>query len=114
MATDIQALLKLEVPIIVVLGRRQLPVRDVVGLLPGAIIEIPKNADEDLELLANNKAIGLGKAVKVGENFGIRLSFVGELRKRLEAMGSGGASAEPSEEEVDADALAAAMLAGQI
>lgn len=114
MATDIQALLKLEVPIIVVLGRRQLAVRDIVGLLPGAIIEIPKNADEDLELLANNKSIGLGKAVKVGENFGIRLSFVGELRRRLEALGSGGGAATPSGTEDDADALAAAMLAGQV
>jgi len=87
MAADVDALKKLEVPVIVVLGRRQLPVKDVVTLVPGAIVELPKNAEEDLELQVNNKVVGLGRAVKVGENFGIRLTFVGDLRNRLEAVG---------------------------
>jgi hypothetical protein len=30
--------------------------------------------------------VGAGLAVKVGENFGIRLTFVGDLRKRIAAM----------------------------
>lgn len=94
MPADIDALKKLEVPVIVVLGRRQLPVKDVVALVPGAIIELPKNAEEDLELQVNNKVIGLGRAVKVGENFGIRLTFVGDLIGRLEAMGVKAAPAE--------------------
>lgn len=87
MSADVDALKKLEVPVIVVLGRRQLPVKDVVSLVPGAIVELPKNAEEDLELQVNNKVIGLGRAVKVGENFGIRLTFVGDLLNRLEAVG---------------------------
>ncbi len=95
MPADIEALKKLEVPVIVVLGRRQLPVKDVTALVPGAIIELPKNAEEDLELQVNNKVIGLGRAVKVGENFGIRLTFVGDLIRRLEAMGVKTAPAVP-------------------
>ncbi len=114
MASDIRAILKLEVPVIVVLGQRSLHLTDVVGLAPGSIIELPKKADEELELLANNKVIGTGRAVKVGENFGIRISFIGELKERVMAMGS-----QPIEEpapiaEPDADALAEAMLAGQV
>ena len=82
---------------IVVLGRRQLPVKDVVTLVPGAIVELPKNAEEDLELQVNNKVIGLGRAVKVGENFGIRLTFVGDLVGRIEAMGGARAAATDAE-----------------
>ena len=89
MPADVDSIKKLEVPVIVVLGRRQLPVKDVVTLVPGAIIELPKNAEEDLELQVNNKVIGLGRAVKVGENFGIRLTYVGDLKGRIEALGSG-------------------------
>lgn len=108
---------------IVVLAARKMPVREVVELTIGAIIELPKQADEELEILVNNKVIGTGKAVKVGENFGIRLSFVGELRDRVAAMGpdqTDGDAAPPAADDVaaeqstaDADALAEAMLAGQ-
>lgn len=119
---DISPILKLEVPVIVVLASRRMPVREVVALREGAIIELPKKAEEELEILVNNKVIGTGKAVKVGENFGIRLSFVGDLRDRVSAMGPGEAAPDGQEPAADAaggaaaseaDALAEAMLAGQ-
>ncbi|MBY0307108.1 MAG: FliM/FliN family flagellar motor switch protein [Phycisphaerales bacterium] len=95
MPADVEALKKLEVPVLVVLGRRQMPVKDVVSLVPGAIVELPKNAEDDLELQVNNKVIGLGRAVKVGENFGLRLTYVGDLQNRIEAFGAD-QSAEPA------------------
>jgi flagellar motor switch protein FliN len=113
MAADVSTLLKLEVPVIVVLGQRMMPVKDVVALVPGAIIELPKKADEDLALLVNNKQIGNGRAVKIGENFGIRLNFMGDVRQRLEAMGTTSGQGK-SAEELEAEAMAEAMLAGQI
>lgn len=60
---------------------------EVLSLVPGAIIELPKSSDEELDLLVNNKQIGVGTAVKVVENFGIRISFIGDLKQRIEAMG---------------------------
>lgn len=115
MASDLQSILRLEVPIIVLLGQRQMPVKDVTGLVPGAIIELPKSAEAELELLVNNKGIGMGRAVKVGENFGLRLTFVGDLRRRIAALGSVPIPAPPAPAAPeDADALAEAMLAGQV
>ena len=40
---------------------------------PGAIIELPKLADEPLEIMVGRKTIGYGRAVKVGENFGVSI-----------------------------------------
>lgn len=100
---------ELEVPIIVELGRRTMTVREVTGLLPGSILELPKNADEPLELLVNNRTIALGTAVKVGENFGLRLTSVGSPGHRAAA-----ATARPkAADEGDLDALAEMLLAGQ-
>ncbi|GJQ30975.1 MAG: hypothetical protein HBSAPP03_28590 [Phycisphaerae bacterium] len=79
--------LRLEVPIVVLLGERQMRTAEVLAWVPGAIIELPKSADAELELLANNKPIGLGQAVKVGENFGVRITFVGDAQDRLNALG---------------------------
>ncbi|TVQ32767.1 MAG: FliM/FliN family flagellar motor switch protein [Phycisphaeraceae bacterium] len=113
--SKLQAVLRLEVPIIVLVGERSLPIDSVLSLAPGSIIELPKGAEEELELLVNNKPIGVGIPVKVGENFGIRISHIGDARERLEAMGEQiGNAAGEKQADADADALADAMLAGQV
>ena len=77
---------KLEVPIIVLLGEKQMPLAQVMRLGPGSIIELPKSADAKLDLLANNKVIGRGDAVKVGENFGIEISERGRDAAKVELI----------------------------
>lgn len=89
MPSDLSAILRLEVPVIVRLAERQMKVGDVLALVPGSIIELPKHADDPLDLMVNNKQIGQGGAAKVGENFGIRISFIGDVRSRIEALGRG-------------------------
>jgi len=116
MSADLKSILKLEVPVIVQIAGRMMPAEDVLSLSPGAIMELPKNADEELEILVSNKAIGLGMAVKVGENFGIRVTYVGDLRRRVEALASEDSKAEePGSQPVDPeiDALADQILANQ-
>ena len=54
----------------------------------GSILEFEKSHDEPLELLVNNSRIGHGEAVKVGENFGLRLTGVRPPRERVEALAS--------------------------
>jgi flagellar motor switch protein FliN/FliY len=93
MASDLRSILSLEVPIIVLLGERLMKTSEVVSLVPGAIIEIPKNAEDELALQVNNKPIGTGQAVKVGENFGLRISFIGDLRARIDALAGKAADA---------------------
>ena len=87
MAGDLRSILKLEVPVIVLIGERVMPMSDVINLAPGAIIELPKPADDELNVLVNNKPIGFGRAVKVGENFGVRITYVGDAARRIRALG---------------------------
>ncbi len=89
MVADLSSILNLEVPILVVLGERRMRLGEVVGLAAGAIIELPKGADEPLQLLVNNKEVGTGTAVKVGENFGLRVEGIGDLSERIGALAGG-------------------------
>ncbi len=89
MPSDIKAILQLEVPLIVQIAMRIMTVEEVTSLVPGAIIELPKPADDELELLVNNKPIGTGTAVKVGENYGLRVTYIGDLHDRIAAMATG-------------------------
>lgn len=97
MKSDIRSILKLEVPLIVRIAERAMHVDEVVQWVPGMIIEMGKHADEELELLVNNVAVGCGSAVKITENFGIRISYVGDLRERIDAI-SGRSSSSVAED----------------
>ena len=94
MGSNIESILTLEVPVIVEIARRMMSVEEVVAMVPGTIIELPKLADDDLEILVNNKQVGMGAAVKVGENFGIRISYIGDLTQRIAAMADGDETAD--------------------
>jgi len=87
MPAGIESILILEVPVIVQIAERTMAMDEVVSIVPGAIIELPKAANEDLEILVNNKPVGTGIAVKVGKNYGIRVSYIGDLEQRITAMG---------------------------
>jgi flagellar motor switch protein FliN/FliY len=84
---DVHRLLAIEVPVIVQLGIRRMTVGEVMRLGVGAIVEFGKSAEEELDLLANNIGIGKGHAVKVGENFGIKISSIGSVKETIRKLG---------------------------
>jgi flagellar motor switch protein FliN len=85
---DVRRLLAIEVPVIVQLGVRRMTVGEVMRFAVGAIIEFSKSAEEELELLVNNKPVGKGHAVKVGENFGIKLTGIGSVKETILKLGA--------------------------
>lgn len=84
---ELQRILRLQVPVIVKLAERKLTLSEVMRLGPGAIIEFMKSNEEPLELLINNKTIGLGDAVKVGENFGLKINQIGDVKEVIRSLG---------------------------
>lgn len=84
---ELRRILRLQVPVIVKLAERRLTMAEVMRLGTGAIVEFLKSSDEPLELLVNNKSIAVGEAVKVGENFGLKITQVGDLRSVIRTMG---------------------------
>ena len=87
MTTPLQPLLNLEVPLIVQIAEKTATVAEIERLAPGAIIAFPKSVAEDLTILVNKSPIGQGSAVKVGENFGVRVNSVEPASQRLQALG---------------------------
>jgi len=85
---DVHRILALSVPVSVKLAERQMPIRAITALTVGSIIEFDVPADSDLELVVSTTVIGAGQAVKIGENFGLRVSRLTSVRDRIRAMGS--------------------------
>ena len=88
MPRDVQSILRLDVRVVVVLAERTMQVNEVVQLRPGSILEVEKSAEQDLTLRINNRDGGTGSAVKVGENFGLKIAAIGSQAERVEALGA--------------------------
>jgi flagellar motor switch protein FliN/FliY len=78
---DVMVTLSLEV------GRVQLPVRDLLQLAPGAIVELNRLASEPLDVFVNGVRIARGELVVVDEKFGIRFTDVVSPAERMEQVG---------------------------
>ena len=72
------------------IGRTHLPIREVLALTPGSIVELDKLAGEKVDVLVNGHLIACGEVVVVDENFGVRITDVSARARRL-AMGEGAA-----------------------
>lgn len=82
-------ILRLRVPAVVVLAKRRMHVNEVRRLSLSSIIEFEKAITDQLELHINRVTIARGEAVKVGENFGLRINEIDELPHRINSLGPG-------------------------
>jgi flagellar motor switch/type III secretory pathway protein FliN len=71
-----RSLLKIKVPVRVTLASTKLPVRKIVELSPGTLIQFPKLCEEPLDLEVGQHPVARGEAVKIGEKFGLRITSI--------------------------------------
>lgn len=58
------------------LGRTRMSVKDLLSLLPGAVVELDRAAGAPTDLLVNGRLIARGEVVVLDENFGIRVTEI--------------------------------------
>lgn len=84
---DLDVILDIPVTISMEVGNTQIPIRNLLQLNQGSVIELDRLAGEPLDVLVNGTLIAHGEVVMVNEKFGIRLTDVispGERIKRLQ------------------------------
>ena len=79
-------LAEVELEVTVELGRRKLPLADVLRLTTGSVIELENLVGEPLEVYANGRLIAEGEAVVIDEQFGIRITRLASDRQRTKAF----------------------------
>jgi len=68
-----QAYEDVEVELTVVLGQNLMPVKQLLKLGRGAVIELEENCDAPVKIYANGELIAKGEIIVTGENIGITL-----------------------------------------
>jgi flagellar motor switch protein FliN/FliY len=59
-------------------GQRQLPLREVLELASGSVVELDRQVDDPVELLLDGRVIARGEAVIVDGNYGLRVTEITE------------------------------------
>ena len=85
-ANSIDLLLDVELPVSVSFGRAQLPLKDVIKLTTGSIVELNRAVSEPVDVIVNNCVIARGEVVVVEGNFGIRIRQVVSRQERLRTL----------------------------
>jgi flagellar motor switch protein FliN len=80
----LRALRVLNVPVTVSvrLAERKMPLGQIVALAPGGLITFSKSCEDLLDLFVNNHRYCQGEAIKIGENFGLKVAKVGVTEAR--------------------------------
>lgn len=81
-------ILDIPLKITVLLGRTRWPIKDILGLSPGSVVEMQSLVDEPVEILVNGTLVATGEVVVVNENFGVRISNIIGHRERIKNLGS--------------------------
>lgn len=66
--------LDVKVKVTVQLGSCQLPMREVLALAPGAIVQLAQRASDPVGLYVNDKLVAYGEVVVVEDSFGIKIT----------------------------------------
>jgi flagellar motor switch protein FliN len=83
---DINMILDIPVQLTVELGRTRIPIKHILQLAQGSVVELETMAGEPMDVLVNGYLIAQGEVVVVNEKFGIRLTDIVTPSERMRRL----------------------------
>ncbi|MBL8344004.1 MAG: flagellar motor switch protein FliN [Rubrivivax sp.] len=83
---DLNMILDIPVQLAVELGRTRVPIKHILQLAQGSVVELETMAGEPMDVLVNGFLIAQGEVVVVNEKFGIRLTDIVTPSERMRRL----------------------------
>ena len=83
---DINMILDIPVQVTVELGRTRIPIKHILQLAQGSVVELEALAGEPMDVLVNGFLIAQGEVVVVNDKFGIRLTDIVTPSERMRRL----------------------------
>ena len=83
---DINMILDIPVQLTVELGRTRIPIKHILQLAQGSVVELDAMAGEPMDVLVNGFLIAQGEVVVVNDKFGIRLTDIVTPSERMRRL----------------------------
>jgi len=84
---DLNMILDIPVQLTVELGRTRIPIKHILQLAQGSVVELEALAGEPMDVLVNGFLIAQGEVVVVNDKFGIRLTDIVTPSERMRRLG---------------------------
>ncbi|MCX2863821.1 flagellar motor switch protein FliN [Paucibacter sp. PLA-PC-4] len=84
--SDINMILDIPVQLTVELGRTRIPIKNILQLAQGSVVELDALAGEPMDVLVNGYLIAQGEVVVVNDKFGIRLTDIVTPSERMRRL----------------------------
>jgi len=81
--TNINLLMDVNMELTVELGRTKKPIKEILGMGEGTVIELDKLAGEPVDILVNGRLIARGEVVVIDESFGVRVTEILDPKDRI-------------------------------
>ena len=86
---DLNMILDIPVQLTVELGRKKIPIKHILQLAQGSVVELDAMAGEPMDVLVNGYLIAQGEVVVVNDKFGIRLTDIVTPSERMRRLSKG-------------------------
>ncbi len=73
-AEELRHLLDIPIKVTIQLAHRAMKVRDILQLQPNSIVELPKSAGENVDILVNDRLVAFGEVLELEGSTGVRLT----------------------------------------
>jgi len=83
---DIEIIMDIPVTLTVELGRTRIPIKQILQLAQGSVVELDGLAGEPMDVMVNGCLIAQGEVVVVNDKFGIRLTDIVTPSERLRKL----------------------------
>ena len=83
---DLKMILDIPVSLSMEVGNTQIPIRDLLQLGQGSVVELDRLAGEPLDVLVNGTLIAHGEFVVINDKFGIRMTDVISPTERIKKL----------------------------
>ena len=83
---DIDLILDIPVQLTVELGRTRIPIKNILQLAQGSVVELEGLAGEPMDVLVNGCLIAQGEVVVVNDKFGVRLTDIITPAERIRKL----------------------------
>jgi flagellar motor switch protein FliN len=79
-------LMDVELPVSISFGKTELPLKDVLRLTTGSIVELNRGVNEPVELLVNHRLVARGEVVVIEGNYALRIQQIASRQDRLRSI----------------------------
>lgn len=83
---NLDVILDVSVTLSMEVGRTRIPIRNLLQLNQGSVVELERDAGEPLDVFVNGTLVAHGEVVVVNEKFGIRLTDVISPAERIRRL----------------------------